>query len=111
MADVRAEITNNSIAESTDGPCNALLAALRCDMVAPIVDAVQGAVYPVSLVGNNLGYICRAVRSPTIPAAFGDGERATNARVEVDMNITIDVVSIVEGLLYDSFRTKIKVKV
>lgn len=111
MADVRADITINNKTESTDGPCKALLAALRCDIVAPIVDAAQGAIYPVSLVGNNRGYICRAVRSPTIPAAFGEGERATNARVEVDTNITIDVASIVEGLLYDGFRTKIKTKV
>ena len=88
-----AERTASSNIDRADA-CKAFDAALPWDSAAPIVDAAQGATSLLALLEKSRGYSWRATRSPTSPAALGDGESPTEARIIVARNATMEGMSI-----------------
>ena len=93
--DTAAEIVAHTTADTPD-PRKALDAAPAWEITAPNVDAAQGEKNVLGFPEKTRGYNWRATKRPTSPGALGDGERATDARIVVAENATIEAASIVE---------------
>ena len=62
--------------------------------MAPNVDAAQGETNLLAPLEKSLGYNWSRTKRPTSPGAFGDGERATDARLVVAKNAPMESASI-----------------
>lgn len=93
ITDTAAEIPANTTVDMMD-PWSAFDAAPVWDTTAPNVDAAQGEKNLLAFLEKSRGYNWSMTKRPTSPGAFGDGERATEARTVVAKNAPIDGASI-----------------